>query len=69
MLRSAILICLLVVPLKGVPKAQANNGAVEVVATASEYVPRSATVSHPGHSYTDCSGSTSYFGRFMLPST
>jgi hypothetical protein len=37
---------------------------VEVVATASEYVPISTTVSHPGHSYTDCLGSTSYFGQF-----
>jgi hypothetical protein len=37
---------------------------VEIVATASEYVPRSTTVSHPGHAYTDCLGSTSYFGRF-----
>ena len=37
---------------------------VEGVATASEYVPRSVTVSHPGHSVSDCSGSTSYFGQF-----
>lgn len=37
---------------------------VEVVATASEYVPRSTTVSHPGHSYTNCLGNTSYFGQF-----
>jgi hypothetical protein len=35
---------------------------VEVVATASEYVP--TTVSHPGHSYTNCHGSTYYFGQF-----
>jgi hypothetical protein len=35
-----------------------------VVATASEYVPRSMTFSHPGHSYTSCLGSSSYFGRF-----
>jgi hypothetical protein len=44
-----------------------GNGApiqVEIVATASEYVPRSTTVSHPGHSYTNCLGSTSYFGQF-----
>src|SRR6266404_6527106 len=41
---------------KGVP--------VEIVATATEYVPRTTTVSRPGHSYTDCSGTTSYFGRF-----
>lgn len=37
---------------------------VEVVATASEYVPSSTTVTHPGHSYTNCLGSTSYFARF-----
>jgi hypothetical protein len=37
---------------------------VEIVATASEYVPRSTTVSHPGHAYTNCFGTTSYFGRF-----
>lgn len=45
---------------------QPNKGGVpvEVVATASEYVPRSTTISHPGHSYTNCLGSTSYFGEF-----
>jgi len=37
---------------------------VEVVATASEYIPTSRTISHPGHSYTDCMGNTSYFGNF-----
>jgi hypothetical protein len=37
---------------------------VEVVATAAEYVPLSTTVSRPGHSYTNCLGSTSYFGTF-----
>jgi PEGA domain len=37
---------------------------VEVVATASEFVPLSRTISHPGHAYTDCQGSTSYFGQF-----
>ncbi len=37
---------------------------VEVVATASEYVPTSTTITHPGHAYTNCQGSTSYFGRF-----
>jgi hypothetical protein len=49
-----------------VAQRQANKGGVpvEVVATASEYVPRSTTVSHPGHAYTNCIGSTSYFGRF-----
>jgi len=37
---------------------------VEIVATTSEYVPTSTTVSHPGHSFTDCSGNTSYLGSF-----
>lgn len=37
---------------------------VTVVATASEYVPRSTTIAHPGHAYTDCVGSSEYFGRF-----
>jgi hypothetical protein len=37
---------------------------VIVVATASEYVPRSTTISRPGHAYTDCIGSSEYFGRF-----
>lgn len=37
---------------------------VEIVATASEYVPRTTTISHPGHSYTDCHGNTSYLGDF-----
>ena len=39
---------------------------VEVVATASEYTPKTTTVSHPGHAYSDCSGTTSYFGRFDI---
>ena len=37
---------------------------VEVVAAATEYAPSSITVSHPGHFYTNCMGTTSYFGRF-----
>jgi hypothetical protein len=37
---------------------------VEIVATASEYVPKTTTITHPGHAYTDCHGSTSYFGDF-----
>jgi hypothetical protein len=37
---------------------------VEVVATASEYVPRTTKISHPGHAYTDCQGNTSYLGDF-----
>ncbi len=67
MLRPAILICLLLTPLsRAAAQGQPNKDAVavEVVATASEYVPRSTTISHPGHSYTNCLGSTFYFGRF-----
>lgn len=41
-----------------------SDVSVHVVATALEYVPRTTTVSHPGHSYTDCQGNTSYFGEF-----
>lgn len=37
---------------------------VKVVATASKYIPRSTTISQPGHSYTNCEGNTSYFGEF-----
>jgi len=37
---------------------------IEIVATASEYIPKTTTISHPGHIYTDCHGSTSYFGDF-----
>jgi hypothetical protein len=37
---------------------------VEIVATASEYVPNTTTISHPGHAYTDCHGSTLYLGYF-----
>ena len=64
----AALIFALVVPLATCVAAWGQTSTdgvrVEVVATASEYVPRSTTISHPGHSYTDCLGSTSYFGRF-----
>jgi hypothetical protein len=42
-----------------------NSVSVEIVATASEYIPQSTTVSTPGHVYTDCSGSTSFFGSFQ----
>jgi len=45
-------------------QTRTNEVPVEVVATASEYVPRTTTISHPGHAYTDCLGTTSYFGRF-----
>jgi hypothetical protein len=67
MLRRTVLICAtLVFQWNSPAQAQGNRAAVrvEIVATASEYVPRSTTVSHPGHAYTDCLGSTSYFGRF-----
>ena len=67
MLRRALLICILLTPLfhaAGQGQSNKNGIPVEVVATASEYVPLSTTVSHPGHSYTNCQGSTSYFGRF-----
>jgi len=68
MLRTAAVIFALTVPLADLDaQAQvAKDGVtVEVVATASEYIPRSTTISHPGHSYTNCMGSTSYFGRFQ----
>jgi hypothetical protein len=67
MLRSTVLICaMLALQWNSPAQAQANREAVrvQIVATASEYIPRSTTVSHPGHSYTNCMGSTSYFGRF-----
>jgi hypothetical protein len=67
MVRRVVLICLLAVFLpRGIGQVLSNKDgvSVEVVATASEYIPRSATVSHPGHAYTNCMGSTSYFGRF-----
>jgi len=42
-----------------------NQGVtVEIVATASEYIPKTTTISHPGHAYTDCHGNTSYLGDF-----
>jgi hypothetical protein len=62
-----ILVSLLSIPLSrasGQVQPNKNGAPVEVVATASEYVPRSTTVSRPGHSYTNCLGSTSYFGSF-----
>src|SRR5258708_5964458 len=66
--RIAAVICALLVPLSHANaqgETKKDGAPVEVVATASEYVPRSTTVSRPGHSYTDCQGSTSYFGRFQ----
>jgi hypothetical protein len=67
MVRYAIVICGLTVSLlaaTGQVPTNNDGNSVEVVATASEYVPRSTTISQPGHSYTDCSGDTSYFGSF-----
>lgn len=67
MLRHAILICSLLIPLShAAAQGQSNKEGVrvEVVATASEYISRSTTASHPGRSYTNCLGNTSYFGRF-----
>jgi len=37
---------------------------VQVVAVAAEFIPRTVTTTTPGHSYTDCSGNTSYLGQF-----
>lgn len=65
--RHIALICLLLItayPTVGQTQPNKDAVPVAVVATASEYIPRFATVSHPGHSYTNCIGSTSYFGRF-----
>jgi hypothetical protein len=39
---------------------------VEVVATASEYVPQTTTITRPGHAITNCLGNTSYFGQFEV---
>src|SRR5205807_4470150 len=67
MLKTAAALCALLIPLSDADaQGHTNNEGmpVEVVATASEFVPRSTTVSRPGHSYTNCMGSTSYFGSF-----
>jgi hypothetical protein len=66
MLKHAILICFLLILVScATAQEQPLEGtSVEVVATASEYVPTSTTITHPGHSYTNCSGSTSYFAGF-----
>jgi hypothetical protein len=65
MLRHALLICSLLTVLSRVGAQGELTKAgvpVEVVATASEYVP--TTVSHPGHSYTNCHGNTYFFAQF-----
>jgi hypothetical protein len=67
MLKPALLVsALLIAATSAIAQGQPNGNAVrvEVVATASEYVPNTTTISHPGHAYTDCHGSTSYLGDF-----
>jgi hypothetical protein len=67
MLRPVLLSCLLRMGLaRAAAQGQPGKAGVpvEVVATASEYVPLSRTIPHPGHAYTNCEGSTSYFGQF-----
>jgi hypothetical protein len=67
MLRPALMVSLLLlVQVRTTAQDQANKNEVpvEVVATASKYVPHSRTRTEPGHAYTDCSGTISYFGRF-----
>jgi PEGA domain len=69
MLKNAILTaCILTFPLGGQAQSSTDSVRVEIVATASEYVPQSTTVSTPGHVYTDCSGRTSFFGNFQSSS-
>src|SRR5215471_18280877 len=63
--RAALTSALLAFPLYVNAQAPGNQPVpVEIVATASEYIPKTTTISHPGHAYTDCHGSTSYFGDF-----
>jgi PEGA domain-containing protein len=67
MLRPALMVsALLMAQAYATAQDQANRNEVpvEVVATASEYVSQSTTISHPAHAYTDCHGSTSYLGDF-----
>ena len=40
--------------------------AVEVVATATAYVPSTLTFSHPGRAFTSCLGNTAYLVQFMM---
>ena len=63
MFRVRVLICSLfmLIPFE---VAHGQRIAVEVVATASEYVPISTTVIQLGHAYSDCTGNTSYFALF-----
>jgi hypothetical protein len=63
MFRASVLICSLFILLP-FEVAHGQSIPVEVVATASEYVPISTTVSHPEHAYSDCTGTSSYFALF-----
>ena len=63
MYRASVLTCSLFI-LVPFEVAHGQRIPVEVVATASEYLPISTTVSHPGHAYSDCTGNTSYFALF-----
>src|SRR5262244_1779186 len=64
--RAAQIVALSLFPVCMTAQAQIGTQSVpiEIVATASEYIPKTTTISHPGHIYTDCHGSTSYFGDF-----
>src|SRR5579864_3062055 len=65
MFRIVILVAALLTLSTSAQEPQTTAGAtVEVVATATEYVPRDITFSHPGHSFTNCFGSAVYFARF-----
>jgi len=67
MRRATVLVCALLASLTNATGQTLPNNAgipVEVVATASEYVPRSTTIHNPGRSYSNCVGNTSYFGQF-----
>ena len=50
--------------LEGLSAQELKDVPIEIVATLTDYVPRTVTTSHPAHSYTNCSGSTSYYGQF-----
>jgi PEGA domain len=64
--RHPILISVLLMsPLQMGAQTKPSEVQVEVVATATEYVPRSVTTTAPAHAYADCSGSTSYFSDFQ----
>jgi PEGA domain len=65
MYKNIIVVCALLAQTMPAQEPRTTPGvAVEVVATAAEYVPRYMTYSHPGHSYTSCVGNTSFWARF-----